>query len=73
MEISPELASTVDQLCERHPTFRRITVERLVVRIAGEFQEGGAPAPLSTVRRLADEQLRYVDEGNLEWPLRKSG
>jgi len=66
LEISPELAALVDELSRQHPSFRRATIEKLVLRTVREVAEGDLPA----VHEIADEQLTYVDEGSAE-PLRR--
>lgn len=57
-----ELSDLVTELHRRHPGFRRTTIERLVVRVAEEYE--GAPirsyVPI-LVRRQVSEQLRYAE------------
>jgi hypothetical protein len=57
-----ELTVLVTELHRRHPRFRRATIERLVVRVAEEYED----APIRSyvpllVRRQVDEQLRYAE------------
>jgi hypothetical protein len=69
VEISGELAALIDDLCELHPTFRRTTVERLVIRTVHESGD----APLASVREAAHDQLTYVEGVSPERTVRHSG
>ena len=73
MEINPELAALVDRLRERHPAFRRTTIERLVLRTAREVGSSADDVPLAVVQEAADAQLTYVDEGAEHRSSRRSG
>ena len=59
MDLDPELADLVAELAMLYPRFKRVTIERLVQRTANDH--AGAPSGLTVVRRLAIEQLTYVD------------
>jgi len=69
MEIGAELAALIDDLGERHPAFRRTTIERLVVRTAHELGD----VPLTAVEAAANEQLTYVDGVDGSGRVRRSG
>jgi hypothetical protein len=69
VEIWTELAGVIDDLCELHPTFRRTTVERLVIRTIRELGDVSHAA----VRAAADAQLAYADEVGAGRPVRRSG
>jgi hypothetical protein len=58
-----ELDDVVLELCRRHPRFRRVTIERLIVRTARLCEREGTGEPLPcAVRRIAEEQLSYLDD-----------
>jgi hypothetical protein len=58
-----ELDDVVLELCRRHPRFRRVTIERLIARTARVCEHECPQEPLPcAVRRIAGEQLRYLDD-----------
>lgn len=60
MGLSDELAALVDTLSEEHPTYRRTTIERLVLRTVQEMRRAG-DVPLSGIQEAANRQLTYTD------------
>jgi len=72
MENGPQLTALVDRLCERHPSFPRRTVERLVLRTAAQMQEAGQDVHPDEILQVAGEQLTYVEQSDADRPLRPS-
>lgn len=62
MDVEQEVHRLTNALVERHPLFPRQTVERLVVRIFGEFDGASVRSYLPIlVERAAEARLRALD------------
>jgi hypothetical protein len=64
VNVDAELNSVVSELSHRHPHFPRVTIERLVRRTFDEYREAKIRTYIPVlVRRAAEAQLRYLDDG----------
>lgn len=61
MDRASELAALVSELSRRHPSFKRVTIERLVERTAGRYPDLPTAVLIVVLRGEVDDQLRYVD------------
>lgn len=55
------LTDVADELCEQHPNFRRITIERLLSRTAQALRDEGGRPTVWAIRETARKQLDYLD------------